>query len=106
MGESTPFYITRPSKDEARRIAEHPRNRHIIACANIFPIESMYWWNGKIENEDECILIEKTLWEYSGYVEREVIGMHPYRVPCILKFDVSSTAGFSSYVKEGVRGGK
>jgi len=105
MGELTLFYITCPSRDEARRIAKHLLSRHIIACANIFPIESVYWWNGKIENGDECVLIAKTLREYSGSVEKEVIGVHPYKVPCILKFDASSNEGFSSYIRGEVTGG-
>jgi periplasmic divalent cation tolerance protein len=50
MGELAFFYITNPSKEEAKRIAKHLLDKRIIACANIFPIESMYWWDGKDQN--------------------------------------------------------
>ena len=35
--------------------------KRLIACANIFPINSMYWWKGKIVNYKESVIIAKTL---------------------------------------------
>jgi len=43
-------YITNPTKKEAEKIARHLLEKHLIACANIFPIESFYWWKKKIES--------------------------------------------------------
>ncbi len=35
--------------------------RHLAACVNIFEkMESMYWWEGKLERSEETVLIAKT----------------------------------------------
>ena len=44
-------YITNPTGTEAKRIARHLIKKKLIVCANIFPIESIYPWKGKIANE-------------------------------------------------------
>ena len=38
------IYVVHPSKPEAIRITADLLNAHLIACANFFPTESMYWW--------------------------------------------------------------
>lgn len=45
------IYITYPNIEEAKKICTHLLEQKLIACANYFPIESAYWWKGKIENE-------------------------------------------------------
>ena len=42
-------YVTNPSKDEARKIAGVLIKKKLIACTNIFPIESVYPWKGKMK---------------------------------------------------------
>ena len=54
------IYITNPTKDEAKMIAKHLLEKKLIACANIFPINSLYWWKDKIADENEFALIVKT----------------------------------------------
>jgi periplasmic divalent cation tolerance protein len=39
------------SREAARALAQKLLERRCIACANLVPgVESMYWWEGKIEN--------------------------------------------------------
>lgn len=51
-----------PCKDskEATAISEICLSKKVIACANIFPINSMYYWEGKVANDKEVVLILKT----------------------------------------------
>jgi periplasmic divalent cation tolerance protein len=95
MGELAFFYITNPSKEEAKRIAKHLLDKRIIACANIFPIESMYWWEGKIIEGSEYVLIAKTSIANSHALEEVVTSIHPYKVPCIIRLPASANAVFS-----------
>jgi periplasmic divalent cation tolerance protein len=48
MSKPVFIYITNPSKKEAKRLAKHLIEKRLIACANIFPIESLYWWKNKL----------------------------------------------------------
>ncbi len=63
----------------------------LIACYNLSPIESAYWWKGKIEAENEILLIMKTTEErfaeiedyfmkHSGYEVPELIALRPHQV--------------------------
>ncbi|HID43773.1 MAG TPA: divalent-cation tolerance protein CutA, partial [Archaeoglobaceae archaeon] len=53
-------YITASSIDEAKKIGRELLEKKIAACINIFPITSMYWWEGKIEESPEFVMIVKT----------------------------------------------
>ncbi len=79
-------YITCESLDEARRIARHLLEKKLIACANIFPIRSLFWWKGKIEECNEFVMIVKTKAEKFKELREEVKKIHSYSIPCICSF--------------------
>ena len=93
------IYVTNPSKKEAERIAKSLMDRKLVACANMFPIESIYPWEGKIVDGKEYALILKTVPEKSGLVEEAVKEMHPYKVPCIITFQVSPNQEFGNWLR-------
>ena len=82
------IYITNPTKKEAKKIAKHLLQKKLIACANIFPINSLYHWQGKLVDENEYIIIAKTVAENYEKVKKEVEKIHHYDVPCIIKIPV------------------
>ena len=97
------IYITNPNKRAARRIALHLLKKRLIACANIFPIDSMYWWKNKIEKTKECVLIAKTSERNFEKIKNEVKTIHPYSVPCIVKINVKANREFEKWLKKEVR---
>ena len=100
----TIIYITHPDKQTAERISSSLVNRKLVACANIFSIKSMYWWNGKVENEDEWVSIVKTRSENTKAVEKEVLAIHPYEVPCILSMVVNANSAYEDWIHEQTQG--
>lgn len=93
------IYITNPTEEEAKKIARHLLEKKLIACANIFPISSLYWWKGKIADEKEVVVIAKTLEENFEKVKEEVKKIHPYSVPAIIKIPVSSNKKYFDWLK-------
>ncbi len=81
-------YVTCESFDEARKIARHLLEKRLIACANIFPVRSLFWWEGKIEECNEFVIIMKTKAEKFKELREEVKKVHSYSVPCICAFVV------------------
>lgn len=81
-------YITCESLDVARKIARHLLEKRLIACANIFPVRSLFWWEGKIEECNEFVIIVKTKAERFKELREEVKKIHSYSVPCICAFVV------------------
>jgi len=84
---------------EAEKICNYLLNKHLIACANYFPIKSAFWWNGKIENSKEIVSIIKTKKENWPKVQKEIKKLHPYKVPCIMKINLESNKDYDSWIK-------
>ena len=53
--------MTAPNKQEARKIVRTLLEERLIACANILdPVSSLFWWKGKIEEENEGLVFMKS----------------------------------------------
>jgi periplasmic divalent cation tolerance protein len=76
-------YATAKDDEEAERIAEQLLKEHLVACANMFPIRSFYWWKGEIQGDSEVALIMKTQKKHIESITSKVKQMHSYEVPCI-----------------------
>ena len=99
----TLVYITCKDEKEAKKISIHLLKKRLIACANIFPIKSMYWWNNKIVNDNESAVIAKTKNKRFERVAAEVKKIHSYTIPCILKIDAISNKEYERWVNKEVR---
>ncbi len=95
-------YITCKDEAEARSIARLLLEKRLIACANIFPIESMYFWNGALAAENEVVLIGKTVAEKYEHIIAEVTATHSYDIPCIVKIPIEANQAYLAWVKKEV----
>ena len=91
-------YITCKDEKEAKKIAKHLLVKKLIACANFFPINSMYWWKGKIEDGKEFLMLAKTSDANFEKVKKEVTKIHSYDIPCILKIDTEVNKEYMDWV--------
>jgi periplasmic divalent cation tolerance protein len=76
-------YVTCQNGAEARKIADLVVKKRLAACANWFPVRSIYWWRGKMERASETALVLKTT---AGKVKPLIAAIkaaHSYEVPCI-----------------------
>ena len=79
------FYIPCSSTEEAEKIAASVIESKVAACANIIPgVSSMYEWDGKLQKEQESILLLKCKAENKNCLEQQVSEIHSYECPCIL----------------------
>src|SRR3989344_64445 len=92
------IYITNPDTKTARRVAELLLKKRLAACANIFPIQSLYRWKNKIAKEKEVVLIMKTRQSLFKKVEQEVKRIHPYTIPCITKISVQPNHSYREWL--------
>jgi len=90
--------VTVPNKEVARSVAHHLVENRLAACANIIStVESIYSWEGKIQQDEEVLLLIKTRMELvEGSLIPAVKSIHPYEVPEIIALPV--TAGSQSYL--------
>ncbi|MFW5499189.1 MULTISPECIES: divalent-cation tolerance protein CutA [unclassified Maridesulfovibrio] len=81
-------YITTGDVEEAREIGGELVMRHLAACVNIFEkMESMYWWEGKLERSEETVLIAKTTPELVDKLVQTVKNLHSYDCPAIVAIE-------------------
>jgi periplasmic divalent cation tolerance protein len=77
------LYITCRDVDEAKKIGRALVEKHLAACANIAPIQSVYSDNGKVKEVNEASLLVKTVEQKVQQAEDVVRALHSYKLPCI-----------------------
>ncbi len=90
-------YITAGDVNEARKIGRMLVEERLAACANIFPITSIFRWKGEIEEGGEFGIIVKTKTGKVKEIEKKVKELHSYEVPCVVSFRMDE--GSSDYLK-------
>ena len=94
------IYITCKDEKEAVKLSKYLLEKRLIACSNLFPIRSMYWWKGKIQDENEYVILAKTLGKNYNKIKEEVSKIHSYDIPCILKIDAEANESYGRWVKK------
>ena len=83
------LYITAANADDAARIGRTLVEERLCACANVIaPVRSFYRWEGRVQDDQEAVLIAKTI---AGKVEAataRIKALHAYEVPCVVAFPV------------------
>ena len=86
----TLVYMTAGNKEEAATIGKALVEANLAACVNIIdPMMSIYRWEGKLQEDQETILIAKTTQEKIERLKKAVVSLHSYDCPCILVVPVS-----------------
>ena len=83
------LYITAGSRDEAKKIGHALVEARLAACANVIDgMESVYWWQGKLTEDREAVLIVKTRADLVAAVTARVKTLHSYTVPCVVALPI------------------
>ncbi len=91
-------YITCGSRDEATAIARAIVGERLAACANILDaMRSVYWWEGKVTEDEETVLIFKTSAEKVRALTERVVALHSYDLPCVVEIPLGG-GGNAAYL--------
>jgi periplasmic divalent cation tolerance protein len=91
------LYITAKDSEEAHWIGSALVGEKLAACVNYFPIQSIYRWQGKIEENAEVALLVKTRQSLVQKVIERTKQLHSYEVPCIESWPIES--GYPPYLE-------
>jgi len=96
------IYSTIGNIKDAKKIANSLVKEKLVACVNILPrIESIYRWQGKIEEDNECILIAKTIDENVNKTIQKLRELHPYDLPDIIVLPIiGGLKEYLGYIKD------
>ncbi|MCX9026280.1 MAG: divalent-cation tolerance protein CutA [Candidatus Methanoperedens sp.] len=96
-------YITAENIDEAKKIGRKLVDGNHVACANIFPITSIFKWKGKIEEANEFGIILKTRSDHIKKIDAIVKEIHSYEIPCVVSFYIDEgSAEYLKWINESV----
>jgi periplasmic divalent cation tolerance protein len=91
MERAVLVYTTWPSIVEAEVAGRAIVERRLAACVNILPgMISHYWWEGKIERDEEAVMIIKTRAALADQVSAAVKELHSYTTPAVMVLAVES----------------
>jgi periplasmic divalent cation tolerance protein len=98
--------ITTSSSEEAQRIAHSLLNHRKAACVNIVPgVNSLFWWKGKIDSAQECLLVVKTKASALDQVISLVKQTHSYKVPEVVALPiVGGNDEYLEWIRDEVEG--
>jgi len=81
--------ITTPNKEEALKIVRSLLKERLIACANIVgPVSSLFWWQGKVDEENEFLVFMKSHNSLFDRLSERVKEIHSYDVPEIIALPI------------------
>ena len=81
-------YLTFSNREETEKIIRILLKNRLIVCANFWPVNSFYRWQGKIERNKEIVLILKTKKKYFSQIERIIKKNHSYSLPFIGQIEI------------------
>lgn len=89
MAQVRVAFVSAP-RDEAKKLARAIVEERLAACINIVPkIESIYWWEGKVEIDEESLLVIKTTQAKVEQLIEFVRATHPYPIPEVITLTVA-----------------
>lgn len=92
------IYVTHKNKKAAKKVVAHLLEKRLIACANIYPIDSIYRWEGKVVSDSEYVTLLKTQKKNWKKLKAEVKKIHPYDVPCIIKIKAEANKAYANWI--------
>ena len=91
-------FTTTPGFSEGAELAEKLVKAKLAACVQIIPqIASVYWWEGRVQTENEQLLLIKTTEDKYAELEEFISKNHSYDVPEIVS--IKSENVFEPYRK-------
>ncbi len=81
-GEVWQVITTTADEQDAKKLAQAALEKRLAACVQIGgPVESSYWWNGRIESAREFVCVFKTTSAAYPKLEKLLLELHPYENP-------------------------
>jgi periplasmic divalent cation tolerance protein len=89
MNEYLLVISTVSNKDEGNAMAQKIVEERLAACVTVTSaVQSFYWWEERISNDQEFILFIKTKTSLFPKLEERIKALHSYQVPEIIALPI------------------
>ncbi|NVJ66524.1 MAG: divalent-cation tolerance protein CutA [Gammaproteobacteria bacterium] len=87
------FISTAPDQATAESLARQLVAAKLAACVNLMPnVSSIYEWQGKIEQENEVVMLIKSKAKHFTEIEKFLVHKHPYDVPELISCNIDQVS--------------
>jgi periplasmic divalent cation tolerance protein len=96
--------VTAPDEAVAQKLARTVLEQKLAACVNVIPgMISFFWWQNKIDEQAEVLLVIKTMQAKVSALMAAVKQAHPYEVPEIISLPiVEGSEDYLRWVRDSV----
>ena len=82
--------VTCPDRRRAHTLAAALVKARVAACVNLIPaVQSLFWWEGRVDQAREVLLVIKTAASSFPKLRALVTRLHPYQVPEIIALPIA-----------------
>ena len=83
------IFVTVPNRDLGIELARYLVGSKLVACVNVIDgLRSVYYWEGRVEEDNEALLIIKTRRDKLDDVIKIIREKHPYKVPEVIALPI------------------
>ncbi|XP_075155280.1 divalent-cation tolerance protein CutA [Haematobia irritans] len=103
-GTASVAFVTAPDEKIAKKLAHGLLEQKLAACINIIPsIQSIYMWEGKVNEDIEYLMIIKTQTGHVDELTKWVRANHPYSVAEVITLPIEKgNPPYMKWLKESV----
>jgi len=88
------LYVTASCAVEAQTLARTLVGERLAACANVLgAVQSFYWWNGDVQEDQEVALVFKTRRSLVAKATQRIRDIHSFDCPCVVALDIQGGNG-------------
>lgn len=95
-------HVTCKDEKEAEKIVKTLLEERMVACANYFPVKSMFSWKGRVEKSKEFLIILKTNERQKENVVKKIKELNKYEIPVITWNEVNTTKAAKDWINNSV----
>ncbi|RDB31651.1 divalent-cation tolerance protein CutA [Candidatus Similichlamydia laticola] len=74
------LFVTLPARDVAVVLIRELLGSHLIACASLFPVTSLFFWEGQVVEEEEWKLLLKSRQSLFKAINAKIREKSPYSI--------------------------
>ena len=101
------LFLTCADKKEANKIIKLLLNKKLVACAKKMPVSSSFLWKGKIDSDNEALVMMESIESKFDEIEKEVRKHHSYDTFVLVSLPVTKASrGVIDWIKESLEGTK
>ena len=108
MTDKIVIFVAVGNSSDAALLAKSLVEKRLAACVNLVPgISSWYWWEGKVNQDQEVLLMMKTSRDKFAALEKEVLRLQSCAVPEIIAVQiVEGSKNYLNWIEESLKGGE